>query len=183
MQLIKTMLIAAFITGFGVATAAPNEDMSFSMMDFPDLPVSKSHRIEAANQIQQECSRILALIPRLSPTEDEWLEGEMKAKRDLENLMRRPEYARHALYVHFYDCVVQSRLAAKLLTDRERSVAWARLASRFTLTTPSDLEYLADRVGNPELQGSVKRFAAWEFLTTYRIIDEIVIPYLIHSKE
>jgi len=178
MKLIISMLFAVIITRFGVANAAP---VDFSLMDFPDLSVSKLHRIEAAKRIQNECSRILALVPRLSPTEDEWLEGEMRAKRDLVNLMQRSEFARHGLYVHFSDCVVQSRLAAEMPSDKERSIAWAKLASR--LSSALDLEYWAEKVGNADLQEPVKRFAAWEKLETYMIIDEIILPYIMHSKE
>jgi hypothetical protein len=95
--------------------------------------------------------------------------------------MRRSEYARHGLYVHFSDCVAQSRLAAEQSSGKERSIAWARLASRFS--SELDLVYWAEKVGNADLQESVKRFAAWEKLENYMIIDEIVLPYIMHSKE
>lgn len=122
-----------------------------------------------------------ALVPRLSPAEDEWLQGELDAKRDLDNLMRRPEYARRALYVHFSDCVVHSGRAAESLTERDRAIAWAQLASR--LSVSSDLNYLAGRAGSPELGEPVKGFAAWVLLNTYQIIDGPVLQYLLRSKE
>lgn len=179
---LRAMLIGALTTAFSVAAGAPSENTPFSLQGFPDLPVSKSRAIAEAKRIQNECTRILALIPRLSPAEDAWLKGELAANHDLENLTRRLEYARHALYVHFYDCVVHSGLAAESLTERERAIAWAQLASRFSATHADDLAYWGERAGSEELRELVKRFAAWEYLNTYQIIDGIVLPYLIRSK-
>lgn len=180
MRILKAVLTVALTATISVAAGAPPEN-AFSW-GFHDLPVSKTNAIAEAKRIQDECSRILALIPRLSPAENEWLTEEKAANRDLENLMRRPEYARHALYVHFYDCVVHSRLAAESLTERERAIAWAQLASRFTSTPTGDLDYWGKRAGSEELGELVKRFAFWEQVSTYSIIDGIVLPYLVRSK-
>jgi hypothetical protein len=182
MRLFKAICLTALISAVGTAAATAGEDDAILLPNLSNLTASKSHRILAAKQIHQECLRILAMVPRLSPEENEWLQGEIRARRDVENLLRRPEYAKHALYVHFYDCVVQSRLAAESLTDRERTIAWARLAARFSLTTPDDVDYWAQRAGSHELLEPVKQFAFWEYINTSEILDQVVIPYLVRSK-
>ncbi len=180
MRILRLMLVATFTLSFHITISAADENTPFSVQQFPDLPISKTSTIAEAKRIQKECERILALVPRLSPTEEVWLKGELDAHRDMENLSRRPEYARNALYVHFYDCVTQSRLAAESLTEKDRTIAWTMLVSRFSASI--DLKYWSEHVGSAELIEPVKRFAAWERLNTYKIVDEVVLPYLLHSK-
>jgi hypothetical protein len=182
MRFQRAILYIALTTAFSIAAGAPNEDTPLSLDGFSDVPILKSRAIAQAKRINMECSRILALIPRLSPAEDTWLKGELAAKRDLVNLRSGPEYARHALYVHFYDCVVHSRLAAESMTEREQAIAWAQLASRFSATYSDDINYWGERASSQELRELVKRFADWEHVNTYQIIDGIVLPYLVRSK-
>jgi hypothetical protein len=155
---------------------AARAEQAFSLPPFPDSPLTTAQEITEAKIIHQECTRILALIPRLSPAENTWLEGEIQAQRDLENLMRRPEYMRHALLIFFADCDNQTEMVIEAPSQRKRAAAWAKLASRFSSAV--DLNYWGEHVGIPELQESVTRFAAWSRLYTYQIIDGTVIPYL-----
>ena len=179
MQMLRILIIAVLALRLSIAFGATDENEPLWLQDFHDLQ-SRSGAIAGAKSIHVECARILDLIPRLSPSEDAWLKGEKDAKRDLEKVMRSREQALLVLYVHFYDCAIQSNLAAKSKTDRERVFAWLLLASRFSLE--SDLGFYADRVGIPELIQPVKRFAAWERLNTSRIIDDVALPYVSRSK-
>ena len=170
------MLLSPLLRGW-----AADELAWFQVRAFPQSPVSSVAAIPAAVEIQTECDRILNLVPRLSPAENAWLQRELKAKRDLGDLSERPEYARHVLYVHFQDCAKLAHMAAVSKSDHERVAAWARLASHFSVT--SDLHYFADRAGVDDLRGSVKRFVAWERAIIFRIIDNIVLPFILHSRE
>ena len=143
---------------------------------FPDPPLTLNQEVTEARNIHYECTRILALIPRLSPAEDVWLQGEIQAQRDIPNLMLRPEYNRHTLFIYFTDCAIQTEVVMESKNIRQRAAAWARMVSRFS--SGYGLKYWADHAGVPALQESVKRFSAWTDLSTYKILDGVVIPYL-----
>ena len=154
---------------------------SYFASNFPREVLSTSQgAINAATSIEKQCARILALVPRLSPAEDEWLQREIDAGRDLPNLMRRREWLLRVLYVHFSDCSTFSGIAARSSTEKERVIAWTALVSIFYRNMALyDYPALA---GVNVLVKPVANFDLWKFLLSHKLIDNILIPYLIRTK-
>jgi hypothetical protein len=129
-----------------------------------------------AKQIHDECSRILELVPRLSPAEKSWLDGEIQAKRDVINLLSRPETARNTLFIYFSDCTYQTQRVLESKSARDRATSWARLVSRFAAAI--DLAHDGKWAAAADLEAPVVKFAAWARLSEFGILDSAVIPYL-----
>jgi len=146
--------------------------------DWPELTdtANSTGARAAAEWVEARCSNILGLVPRLSPAEDTWLQGELDAKRDLSNLMLRPEYAKRVLFVHFYTCKNLAHQAAVEKTEKARVMAWVGLTSRFVLG--SELEFHLKRIKSRDLSEAAEPFIKWEHLNSSDILDNIVLPYL-----
>jgi hypothetical protein len=182
MKILNALFIASLIIFSRNAIGAQGNTTPY--VSIPDKPVSKAQAIEVAKELQKMCARILSLIPLLSPSEKTWLEGEKKSSSGdrIMNLDASPEFARDVLHLHFKECVDFSGIAANSPTARARAIGWAALVSRFTVTTPSDIENFGKRSGIEELHKATVDFSLWEMENTSNIMDSLVIPYIVQSK-
>jgi len=137
-------------------------------------PVVPSKRTATARFLLTECSRYLQVLPRLSPREDAWLDGEISAGRDPEAIMRSPEFARRALLNHFSRCTEGARTVLNANDPDVEIFGWATLISAFD---DLEVEGLMKRAGSPSLEREAGRAAAFR-LFAEPILDNIVLPHL-----
>ena len=165
---------------FGIDLLSFERNWNLSLFQQRDLLVADP--VLTAKGIHDYCTSILAFVPRLSPAEKEWLAGEQRAGRDLENIYQRREFALEVIYRYFDDCVKQARLAAVSSTERERVIGWTRLSQNLVGMQKEFLVAHTSRAGSVNLKSAVERYVDLIELHKGSIIDSIVLPYLLRSK-
>ena len=183
MQKFCSALVAIVIFAVSMTCNAVEAELSFHSYfasNFPrDVLSTSQGAIEAATSIEKECTRILALVPRLSPAEDDWLNRELDAGRDFPKLFGRREWLLRVLYVHFADCSKFSGIAARASTEKERVIAWTALVSIFYRNMA-----LYDYPALAGVNVLVKPVAGFDLLKTvsgHQLIENILIPYLLRT--
>ena len=153
---------------------ASANDVADALAAISTTPVAVVQRLAAARFLKAECAKYLQVLPRLSPKENQWLDGEVAAGRDPETIMRSSEFARRALLNHFARCV--DGATAVLNADRSdvEILGWATLISAFD---DYDVEIQMQRSGSPQLEKDAGRAAALH-LFAEPILDNIVLPHL-----
>jgi hypothetical protein len=86
----------------------------------------------SAAAIERACQRLLNAVPRLSPAESQWLDGELKASRDIPKLIAGREWALRELFNHFTDCAKGAGIAARASSEKARLIGWAKVAVAFS---------------------------------------------------
>lgn len=166
--------LATSLLNVSTANAEEYYGVQSLMQSLSKHPVPYSESVAAAQFFERECSRLLDLVPRLSPTKDKWLDSEIAAGRDPEDIMEKPEFAKRALYAHFTNCVNFSRAASLGSTEKERIIGWANLVSSFMWING---RYYMRRAGAPALEQNTQ-LIAMETIFREKILDNIVLPYL-----
>jgi hypothetical protein len=136
--------------------------------------VSKPQRLLVARFIGAECARYLQALPRLSPKENAWLDGEVAAGRDPQAVMRSAEFAKRALLNHFSWCTEGTNLVLNATGPDTEILGWATLISALD---DLDTETYMRRSGSPQLAREAAKADALR-LFAEPILDNVVIPHL-----
>ena len=158
-------------------TTAPSvlaNDFATALGAVTQAPVSKSQRLTVARFLRVECARYLETLPRLSPRENAWLDGEVAARRDPEAVMRSPEFAKRALLNHFSWCTEGANQIANATDPDAEILGWATLLSSLD---DLDIETFMRRSGSPQFASDAGKADALR-LFAEPILDNIIIPHL-----
>jgi hypothetical protein len=168
---------AIFRAGPTVAVDAQAGPASMDALAAGRGPIAAPAEMQLADDLNGECASILAQVPKLSPVERAWLQGELAAATDAGAVRARPEYARNELFAFFEACEIETAQIFPQAGVRERTAAWARLVSRL-VGEGGQLDDWAGRSGLESIRAPVHRFSGWANRIPRDILERVIVPYL-----
>ena len=152
-QVALKICVATFTAVTLAAMARPAEAQPFApaadaLLSFQLQMMDKTiDRSRLARLVLNYCNEVLKVLPRNTPQEDNWVEGEINSL-NWDRIMRASksiERARQSLVFSFQDCASHTAKITKLISPQPatEAVLWTRLAMVFS---DSDEKY-AVRIG------------------------------------
>lgn len=132
--LMSLLLVLSIGTSEGAEqTAATREFMGAAF----STSSPQNWRRDFANAALVHCREVSAKVPRNTPREDDWVDGELKSLEPnrLDRLMKSVEFSRWTLAHTFEECVRLTQvLAIERLDKAKETATWVRLVRAFNDT-------------------------------------------------
>ena len=144
-------------------------------------PLGKKDRLAAATALLAYCNRFSRQIPRLSPRESDWLEGEMNARVD--TAIKSPEFARKSASEYADQCAFAVGGVRSARTPRDEALHWG-IAARVMAERDFYIHMLnLRRVAAIKIsQKDLDDLEGSPSITT-AIINGVILPYIVLGAE
>lgn len=144
-------------------------------------PLGKKDRLAAATALFAYCNRFSRQIPRLSPRESDWLEGEMNARAG--TAIKSPEFARKWASEYADQCAFAVGGIRSARTPQDEALHWG-IAARVMAERDFYIHMLnLRRVAAIKIsQKDLDDLESSPSITT-EIINGVILPYIVLGAE